>query len=180
MTVKQALTYLSQLNDNKAKEIINVIEDLQAENEKIDRENTELLAEKLWAFNDKLNGITSKNELFEENEQLHKKIAQQQNEIKVLKANLDMGIDQLKQADREIELLKAQQRWIPISEKSPNNKELVLCSILNNGSKSINIYGYTNDTWHDINGYVVVRSGILAWQPLPGFYIERKEVEVDE
>lgn len=57
--------------------------------------------------------------------------------------------------------------WIPVSERLPENDEMVLVSCQTaKGVKSVNRAYYMNGSWHGSGSM----SGVKAWQPLPDPY----------
>lgn len=63
----------------------------------------------------------------------------------------------------ELSRLKAQQRWIPVTERLPEDDDDVL--IMSSGSISMGYYSIYNEYWADyINVY---NSDVTHWMPLP-------------
>ena len=63
----------------------------------------------------------------------------------------------------ELSKLKAQQRWIPVTERLPEDDDDVL--IMSSGSISMGYYSIYNEYWADyINVY---NSDVTHWMPLP-------------
>ena len=63
----------------------------------------------------------------------------------------------------ELSKLKAQQRWIPVTERLPEDDDDVL--IMSSGSINMGYYSVCNEYWADyINGYY---DDVTHWMPLP-------------
>ena len=58
----------------------------------------------------------------------------------------------------------AQTRWIPVTERLPENDEMVLVSCRTaKGVNTVNRAYYMNGSWHGSGSM----SGVKAWQPMP-------------
>lgn len=80
---------------------------------------------------------------------------------------------------KELKILREQTRWIPVSERLPENGELVLFS-----TKTGRVFegGFYNDKtdlqWYAFrNREFVYNNVVTAWLPLPKSYKEEKESE---
>ena len=71
--------------------------------------------------------------------------------------------DRLEELETELSKLKEQQRWIPVTERLPEDDDDVL--IMSSGSISMGYYSVYNEYWADyINVY---NSDVTHWMPLP-------------
>lgn len=68
---------------------------------------------------------------------------------------------------REARKSEQQSGWIPVTERLPENDEMVLVSCqTTKGVKNVNRAYYMNGSWHGSGSM----SGVKAWQPLPDPY----------
>lgn len=71
--------------------------------------------------------------------------------------------DLIEQLRQELSKLRAQQRWIPVTERLPDDDDDVL--IMSSGSRSMGYYSVYNEYWADyINVYY---DDVTHWMPLP-------------
>lgn len=71
---------------------------------------------------------------------------------------------------KELKQLREQTRWIPISEKSPEEEDLYLVSVKNDHERR-----YSKTCWFHGNGNWFARQNVEAWKPLPEPYRAENE-----
>lgn len=95
----------------------------------------------------------------------------------------EMEHRQLAEWLKELKQRRAEQRWIPVSERMPEDEYVLISKIPSkiSGSKwSVAIAIRTADLrsrkiqWRDSGFGVIQDNKVLAWMPLPGPYKERK------
>ena len=83
--------------------------------------------------------------------------------------------DMLEEVIEAVEEFSAQNKWIPCSERLPDEGINVLCQCQANIFEVLKL---TNDGWyHDVK-HCYMKGFVIAWQPLPEPYKESEEQRV--
>ena len=100
-------------------------------------------------------------------------------EASFILANIDRRVcdDELNDAlDMAIKALEQEPKWIPVSERLPEELKTVIVTDIETSETYQSRY-FGNGYWECDNGYF--RNRIVAWMPLPKRY-EPQESEVEE
>ncbi len=71
--------------------------------------------------------------------------------------------------DKAIKLLE-QTRWVPVSERSPEEEDLYLVTVKNEHDRR-----YSKTCWFHGDGNWFARQDVIAWRPLPESYKESED-----